>query len=234
MFDANILSQRVLRRFSAWRGYPRFGRMLAEFPNLHAHLAGGSVRNLLLDPEGKIKDYDVFLAGPCVRSAMDWLTQEGRSTRGVYGNVHWYPSADEPLRADLIPVSNFHRSKRSENMVDALNQFDFTGNAIAVDLRTGAVLDPHDGIRDMRQRTMRAVRFDEPEEPILPGHPVLRSVSLWFRVLHYAAALELQIEPTTMRWVLARSAYRKYCGVFTQTFKPPHPNAFAVLGPCPD
>jgi hypothetical protein len=229
MFDVAVLSQRALQRFSAWRGYPRFSRMLAEFPNLEAHLAGGSLRNLLLDPQARVKDYDVLLAGPCLHQAVDWLTREGRSTRGVFGNVHWYPCPDEPLRADLIPVSNFSHLRRSETIADALGQFDFTGNAIAVDLRTGVVLDPVNGIRDMQQRTMRAVRFDQPEVPILPGHTVPYSVTQWFRILHYAAALDLQIEPATLRWLLAHSDYREYASVFTQTFKAPHPNAFAVL-----
>jgi hypothetical protein len=234
MSDLQSLSERVMQNFSRWSGFPRFTRMLAEFPRLDVCLAGGTIRNLLLDPEARIKDYDILVAGPGVRAAMDWLAQEGRSKRGVYGNLHWYPHAGEPLRADVIPVTNFDWCGPSATILDALNQFDFTGNAIAVDLRTGAVLNPQNGIRDLEQRIMRAIRFDVGEEPIRPGHPVLRSVCQWFRILHYAAALGLKIEPVTMRWLLAHSDYRAYRDVFTQEFKPPHPNALLVHDHSPD
>jgi hypothetical protein len=222
------VSQRVLDAFRTWSGYSAVAQLLDDSPKLEVYVAGGVVRNLVLDPRARVKDFDLFFAGPEVKRAFDRLAQIGRTTRGVYGNIHWYPSPDEPVRGDLIPVSNFHWIWPAVIMREALEQFDFTANAIAVDLRTGAVLDPLHGLTDLQLRIMRATRFDWPDEPITPGHVLRRPVCLWYRILHYAAALDLHIEPVTMRWLLAHRHFRSFREAFTREFKKPHPNAILL------
>jgi hypothetical protein len=224
MPETPMLSDRALRAFAAWSGYPLFADLMKRVPDLDLYLAGGAVRNLALGQE-KVRDFDLFLGGPGLAEAVDRITRIGVVTRGVYGNIHWKPDANEPVRADLILIPTFKQIRPATDMVDALNQFDFTGNAIAVDLRSGDVLDPQKGVRDMERRIMRAVRFDQPERAITPNHVLTYSVCTWFRILHYAAALELEIEPVTMSWLLARRHYRVYREAFAGEFKEPHPRA---------
>jgi tRNA nucleotidyltransferase/poly(A) polymerase len=232
MSDISFVANRVLGAFRRWRGQPGITQVLEDFPRLEVFVAGGVVRNLVLDPEAKVKDFDLFFSGDEMSRAFERLAQIGRITRGVYGNIHWYPAPDEPVRGDLIPVTNFDWVGRSETMRDALRQFDFTGNAIAVELRTGAVLDPVGGVRDLQHRLMRAIRYDWIDDPIVPGHALRRPVCIWYRILHYAAALGLEIEPQTMSWLLEHRAYSAYREAFTQEFKKPHPNALLVYDLC--
>lgn len=222
------VATRVLKAFAGWGGGPALYRVMEEFPTLEVHVAGGAVRNLLLDANAGVRDFDLFLGGPCVDRALGRLAEAGRMSHGVYGNIHWSPCPDEPVRGDLILVSRFRSKGPCRDILDVLNQFDFTGNAVGVDLRTGAVLDPQNGVRDMRRRLMRAVRFDTPDEPIAPGHVLRRTVCLWYRILHYAAALRLRIEPATMRWLLAHRDYRQFRDAFTREFKTPHPDALLI------
>jgi hypothetical protein len=222
-----MLSHRALQAFAAWSGYPVFADVMERVPDLEIYLAGGAVRNLALGQE-KVRDFDLFLGGPGLAEAVDRITRVGRVTRGVYGNIHWKPDADEPVRADMILIPTFKQIRPATDMVDALNQFDFTGNAIAVDLRRGDVLDPQNGIEDMRRRIMRTIRFDQPDMPIKPDHVLTYSVCTWFRVLHYAAALRLEIEPVTMGWLLAHRHYRVHREAFSKEFKPPHPDALLL------
>jgi hypothetical protein len=226
-----MLSDRALQAFAAWSGYPVFADLMQRVPSLDVYLAGGAVRNLALGQK-KVRDFDLFLGGPGLDEAVDRLGRVGCVTRGVYVNVHWKPDAAEPVRADLILIPTFKPIRPATGMVDALGQFDFTGNAIAVDLRRGVVLDPQGGVGDMRRRIMRAVRFDFPDTPITPTHVLRHSVCFWFRILHYAAALGLGIEPVTMGWLLAHRDYRVYRPAFTKEFKAPHPDAL-LLGDDP-
>jgi tRNA nucleotidyltransferase/poly(A) polymerase len=214
--------------FRGWSGYPVFAQALDEFPRFEVYLAGGLLRNLLLDPHAQARDLDLFVGGPCVE-AIDWLRQRGRARVGVYDNVKWYPHADEPVYADFIRLSRFRPVRPSEDMVGALRQFDFTGNAIAIDVRTGEVLDPVNGVADMRNRLMRVVSFDRTEEPIAPGHALSDAVCVWFRALNFAAKLGLRIEPVTLGWLRAHRHYAEYREAFARQFREPHPDAFRAL-----
>ena len=107
-YETTALARRVRGAFASWVGYPGFSRVLAEFPEFETYLGGGVVRNLVLDPAGKPRDFDIFLNGPCVSAALDRLAQLGQMSQGVYGNTHWPPRADDAIWATLSrsPASN--------------------------------------------------------------------------------------------------------------------------------
>ena len=113
-------------------------------------------------------------------------------------------------------------------MVDVLNQFDFTANAIAMDLSNQEFLDPHDGIADIRNRIMRAVRFDFPDTPILPGSEITWRATRWFRIIHYANTLDLTIEPTTLKWLQSNTHYLAMRGAFAEFFFDPNLGLFGA------
>ncbi len=128
--------------------------------------------------------------------------------------------------ADIIHVKHFYNGlSHCNNMLDVLHQFDFTANAIAINLKTGLFLDPLHGSQDIQKRIMRGVRFDYPDEPISPRHPISRLSVLWFRLLHYAALCEMNIEPITMSWLIKNRIYKRDLAHFTEIFFPPDPRA---------
>ena len=102
-------------------------------------------------------------------------------------------------------------------------------NAVAVDMVSGELLDPQNGLRHAHERTLRAVRFDFPDEPITSGATLTRPMVPFFRALHYAAELRYQIDALTYRWILNRRHYAAFSGAFEDNFFALHRDASAIL-----
>jgi len=220
----------VRRRLEAWCGFPVLHEILQRFGDLRIHVAGGAIRNVLMNEPSASKDWDFFLAGDDVGAAVERFRAAGRLDETPYGAPRWTPHADAAQYADLIPVADFVPGLwRCEDIVDVLDQFDFTANAVAFDVRTGEAFDPQNGARDAGRRVMKMVRFDYPDGPYVPGAALDRNVVLWFRVVHYASALGLAIEPATRAWLLARGDQRRHAAAFARDFFPPDLRAWDGL-----
>src|SRR5262249_18999421 len=156
---------------------------------------------ILLGNNRPVKDFDFIVGGAAINQALDRLALAGHLSRGPFGSPRWSPQPDGSRSADLIPIEKFRAGLwPCEDIVDVLNQFDCTINAIAIDLRTSVIHDPQNGRRDVERRVMRAVRFDF--SIISPAATCLGlgySVTHWFRFVHYASVLGLEIEPVTLR-----------------------------------
>lgn len=202
-----------------WPGYRTIAILLDTLPDLEICLAGGALRDAFLGRTEPRGDFDLLLAGEPVPEALAIAASDGTVTSTPFGSPRWYPAGCETRYADVMPVVRFDNGLwPCEDVVDVLNQFDFTANAVAVDLRTGRFFDPQNGRRDIGRRVMRAIRFDAPDEPIVRGHPLERNTVLWFRILHYAVKLGFAIEPVTLRWLAAGRANRKQAEVFEREF----------------
>lgn len=202
-------------------------RSLAGSPDLTCWLAGGVVRDVLLGEQPN--DVDLFVDGPQTEAFLADLGRDGQVVRGPFGSPRWRPS-DAAGYVDVIPIGAFRNGLwPCTDMKDVLNQFDFTCNAVAVNLRSDAVLDPVNGCRDARERTLRAVRFDYPDEPIAAGHALSRLAVLWFRLLHYAAHKRLVVEPVTARWLRDNAHHRAARDDFEATFFALHRDALSLL-----
>lgn len=207
-------------------------RLVESSANVDIFIAGGCIRDLLLARGARPKDFDIFLGGPGVEKVLKRLASAGRLEHGPFGSPRWYPNPGSALYCDVIPITGFVNGLwRCENITDVLNQFDFTANAVAVDLRTAEFFDPQNGVRDIGRRVMRAVRFDYPEERIAPEIGLSRPEVLWFRILHYAAVLKLTIEPVTLEWLRANRRYEPDAARFESVFFPLHRRWLASLEP---
>jgi hypothetical protein len=196
------LRNAVMDTLEAWPGFASIRAAMKDLPGVKVYLGGGAVRRLLLGEDRAVKDFDLFLDGPCQEQLVQRLGKAGVIRRTPYGSPRWFPSPGGSPYADLIHVRRFSNGLwKCRNMLDAMNQFDCTVNAVAVELRTGAVLDPQHGRRDAARRIARAVRFDLPARPIRPGMRVTHAGALWLRIVHYALILGLQIEPHTWAWL---------------------------------
>lgn len=217
----------IRRRLEAWLGYQTLSRAMLEFDDLKVYVAGGLIRNELLGLAREPKDFDFFVGGESVASAMEYFSREGLLRSTPYGAPRWYPASDEGQYADLIPIADFIPGLwPCEDIVDVLNQFDFTANAVAFDLRTGQAFDPQNGARDALSHVMKMVRFDYPDGPFVPSATLNRNVILWFRVMHYASTLGLRIEPLTRSWLAAHRSFASQEDEFSRLFF--HPNLQAL------
>jgi hypothetical protein len=202
----------------------------ADFNELDVYLAGGSLRDLFLERDVGPKDLDFFLGGSGTEEVFTRLAANGTVRYGPFGSPRWFPTRAACAYCDVIPIRAFSNGLwRCDDILDVLNQFDFTGNALALHLRTGVLYDPQNGIRDLRLRVMRAIRFDYPDEPFSASSKLTRPAVVWFRILHYAAALGLTLEPVTRAWIYRNSAFADQSGDFAATFFPLHPEALSAL-----
>jgi hypothetical protein len=220
----------VRRHLEAWCGYSALEEAMQAFGDLRVYLAGGIVRNALMGTPTASKDLDFFIQGASAAAAIAHFGRRGRLRATPYGAPRWYPSDDKLKYADLIPVADFSPGLwPCEDIVDVLDQFDFTANAVAYDLRTGEAFDPQNGARDAARRVMKMVRFDYPEGPYAPGATLDRNVVLWFRIVHYASVLGLRVETLTREWLLSRRSYESQLDQFTHTFFRPDLRALDAM-----
>ena len=212
----------VRQRLDAWAGFGALSQVLADCPELGVYLAGGVIRNSILGAPDPDKDFDFFLNGAPIDRALAIFRRHGRVDTTPFGSARWHPSADPDRYADLIRIDEFRPGLwRCADIVDVLNQFDYTASAMAFDLRTGESFNPQNGFRDLTRRTMRMIRFDFPDTPFNPGAALTMRAILWFRILHYARVIGLAIEPLTLEWLRANRAYERHADAFRTTFFEP-------------
>jgi tRNA nucleotidyltransferase/poly(A) polymerase len=150
--------------------------LLRLFPRLrdlptHAYVVGGAVRDLIFGIAPA--DVDVACLDPlaCARALRRKVIRLGReehlSAYRVVDGAHIYDFAallDGSIAADLA-------------------RRDFTINAMAVDLQSGELLDPHDGRADLARRLVRmidAANFDD--DPLRMLKAVRMAVRLGFEI----------------------------------------------------
>ena len=218
----NYIHEQALTSLRTWSGYAEIADAMRRFPSVRIYLAGGIVRNIVAGIAAHIKDFDFFIEGAEAHAFLAHLDRHGRLTYGPFGSPRWRAGDGDPVYCDIIRITHFNNGLwRCQDIVDVLNQFDFTANAIALDLRDGAVSDPQNGMRDARDHRLRAVRFDYPDEPISHFTTLSRNAVLWARLQHYAAVLHFDIEPVTQRWLDAHAHYAAELDEFAAVLFPP-------------
>lgn len=179
-----------------------FQQLLDLYPQAGVYLAGGAVRDVLLNRAPK--DHDFIVTGVAPADLEVFLASRGRVdlTGRNFGVFKFKPEGfdlaediDIALpRRDRATGTGGYRDVEAQSdpnlpVEDDLARRDFTVNAMAQDARTGALIDPHGGRTDLGARLIRAVgepraRFQEDYSRMLRG-------------LRLAIQLGFEIESTT-------------------------------------
>jgi len=161
---------------------------------LEAALVGGSVRDLVTG--ARPTDWDVATVGPPEEVATLF---PGSSWENRFGTVtvRGHPDVEVTTYRHEGPYLDRRRPDHvrwGTSLADDLARRDFTVNAIAwrpddLEAGGGTLVDPYDGIGDLRRGVLRAV--GDPTERF--GEDALRMV----RAVRFATRLGLALDPTT-------------------------------------
>jgi hypothetical protein len=89
-------------------------------------------------------------------------------------------------------------------------------------------IDPCNGLEDLKNGIARGVSFDRHDTTPGALEIPLRAAN-WFRILHFSAVLGLEIEPSTVDWLVQNRMYRRFEPVFARSFFPPRLEALDRL-----
>lgn len=141
---------------------------LGERHGIEFFLVGGSVRDQIIGRESK--DIDVLARGLAEQDLMDALSANGKVERtgAVFGVIRFFPKdksipmIEVALPRKEISTGDGHKDFKVEfdhrlSVQEDLLRRDFTVNAIAVRLTDGQVIDPFNGIDDIKRGILRMV-----------------------------------------------------------------------------
>ncbi len=172
-------------------------------PGQRVALVGGAVRDLLLhrvhnDPWRGVPDLDLVADGSAIALVrrLEALLPPGSlraaQEHGAYGTVEVELGLDgQTLLLDVATARRETYPQPGENpkvvpgaLADDLARRDFSINAIACDLASGELLDPHGGQADLQRRELR----------LLHPHSLRDDPSRLVRGARYAARLGFRLE----------------------------------------
>ncbi|VAC92463.1 tRNA CCA-pyrophosphorylase [Enterobacter cloacae] len=221
MADSSKFIESVFDKLPNWTGYPVFKELFMDDKSSPIYLSGGVLRNTIMGNRYKTKDYDFFITGNDFEIKLKELEKYGNVFTTPYGAPRWFPK-NSNLYADLMPISSFSPGLwPCSDIIDVLNQFDFTMNALAIELNTQKIFDPVNGMRDASQKVLKMVRFDYPAGPFIPEQKIDRNAILWIRAIHYTSKYHLRIEPITLSWIKKNKHFKDSTPLFSDIFFKP-------------
>lgn len=163
------------------------------------YIVGGSVRDAFL--KKPLKDVDLVVEGATLSDISHILADYGKLN--IVGEsfevLKFRPARHIGEDYDIAvcrrdkKVGTGHKGfkvdTKNVTIIDDLERRDFTVNSIAVDIRTGKILDPFNGIKDIRDKHLRAT---SPNAFIEDALRILRAIQ-------FAARFHFDIEPATLK-----------------------------------
>ncbi len=164
------------------------------------YLVGGAVRDLLLDNSqiNHIKDYD-FATNALPEEVQKIFREKGYTTipTGIKHGTVTLMIDNEPYEITTYRVDGAYTDGRrpdevnfSRSIIEDLSRRDFTINAMAYNIQEQTLIDPFEGLKDLRERIIRTV-----------GDPVDRFSEDGLRPIRacrFAAVLECSIDQHTL------------------------------------
>lgn len=178
-------------------------KLLAEFSGAEIYLVGGLVRDAIINRR-ELVDYDFVVrkvSAAKLRKFLEplgWVDLVGRDF-GVYKFVPQDSSLSEAIdialpRTDFATGGGgYHdfaiQTNPELSLTEDLSRRDFTMNAMALNMQTGELIDPYDGLTDVKKKIVRTVgepkdRFREDYSRVLRG-------------IRFALQLDFKIEEKT-------------------------------------
>lgn len=165
--------------------------------NIEAHIVGGFVRDLIIDVDSK--DVDIVVVGKGgISFARDCATACDVPQKKVkffknFGTANFTAGGVE-LEFVGARKESYNRGSRKPivedgTLIDDQQRRDFTINTLSIDLRTGALVNPFDGVKDISNKIIRT--------PIDANITFQDDPLRLLRAVRFAAKLNFKIEEDT-------------------------------------
>jgi len=162
------------------------------------YLVGGSVRDIFLNK--KSKDIDIVVDGLSINKILDILQLYGNANveGESFAVIKFRPDNQKEIIDIAVPridrkIGKGHKGfeviTNEVNIEDDLKRRDFTVNSIAVNIDTGEILDPFDGISDINNKLIKATNLQTFSDDALR---ILRGIQ-------FAARFGFDIDHKTLR-----------------------------------
>lgn len=153
------------------------------------YIVGGAIRDKLLGKENKDEDYCVT---GITKEEFIKIFPEAKF-RGKFFEVFVLENKEFAMARTEEKTGIGHKEftiKTSKNITieEDLKRRDITVNAIAQNVLTGEIIDPYNGIQDLKEKKIRAVSKAFTEDPLRV-----------YRVARFAAELEFEVEENTLK-----------------------------------
>lgn len=161
------------------------------------YVVGGCVRDTLMSRP--IKDIDLLIEGKSLEFVKNMLRKYGRVdiVGESFSVLKFRPIGHTGEDYDIaVPrmdrkIGKGHKGFETisgVSLLEDLKRRDFTINSIAIDIKTGKIIDPFDGIEDLKKKLLRATNKEAfVEDPLR----ILRGIQ-------FAARFKFIIEPHTL------------------------------------
>jgi len=206
------LAPRFAKKFEAEAGLKFIEKLFAELPQLEMFLVGGMVRDTVIQHPTS-KDYDFIARGVAFPQLLESLKQYGHvDLVGKNFAVIKFIPFDWPYKQPIdiaLPRTEVAGGSGASRDVSAqadptlpieadLSRRDLTMNAIAWDLKRETLVDPFNGVVDLKNKLVRCVgnphdRFQEDYSRIL-------------RALRFACRFDCEIEENTLNAIVEKVA----------------------------
>ncbi len=205
------------KKLIAWQksiqGSAEFGfifDLIKEFPEANIYLVGGAVRDLII--ERPTKDYDFVISKVEPKTLEKFLTGKGQvnlvgKSFGVFkfmpdcllNKEERFEAFDIALpRTENAGMSGGYRdfeiqSDKDLPIEEDLGRRDFTINALAWDLKNKKLIDPFNGLSDLKNKIIKAI--GEPEKRFQEDYTRM------LRAIRFSCQLDFLIEAYTLKTI---------------------------------
>lgn len=179
--------------------------LLKEFPKSDVYVVGGTVRDAIISGRDS-KDYDLVVSAVPAKTLAAFLGKQGivNLVGRNFGVYKFLPTGWDPKKQlDIaLPRKEFSLGTGGYRDFDIqsdanlpieadLSRRDFTWNAMAWSARKKILIDPWNGIADLKNKVLRTV--GNPEERFVEDYTRI------LRAIRFALVLDFEIEGATLR-----------------------------------